>query len=63
MVETVTRAVCIAIKEDRWYTTRTIGWKILDVDSDEVLAIGPFLLPLKEQVREKYGDVHFVYIS
>lgn len=62
MEQKITKVVCIPIKEDRWYTTRTIGWKILDVDSDEVLAIGPFLLPLKEQVRRKYGEVTFTSI-
>lgn len=42
----VSKAICIPIKEDRWYTTRTIGWKIIDANSDKVLGT----------VRQQYAE-------
>lgn len=51
---------CEPIVSDLWYTRKTIGWRIVDNESNDLLADGPYLNPLKEQVKEQFGEVHFL---
>lgn len=52
---------CEPIRVAIYYNSnKTVGWKLIDDETNELLSDGPFLNPLKEEVKEKYGAVRFI---